>query len=80
MDWKKRYAQIIVGDKVKIIKANNLCDHASSCGCKKYVGNIGIVKKIDPIHSISKGTIVVELPKNNIFCTFPEDCLQKVIK
>ena len=78
MDWKKRYAQIIVGDKVKVLKPNHLCKWLPTAKCcEKFAGQICEVTEIENINDDTKGTITILTP-NNDRCTFPKECLQKV--
>jgi len=78
MDWKKRYAPLKKGDKVRVLAINHLCPHSkdyNNC-CDKYVGKIAKVCKVMEPSMITRGTISVSIPEGN--CTFPTECLKKV--
>ena len=79
MNWKDRYSTIKVGDKVKVLKSNHLCMWLSSENCcEGFVGQICEVIKIEEINKNTKGTISILAP-TNVRCSFPAECLQKVI-
>ena len=78
MNWKNRYSELKIGDKVKLIKFNEdaTCNDENCCESHGYY--IGCIYTIHNILLNNPHTYRINNPDGRGGCGFPKDCLQKV--
>ena len=80
MNWKKRYTELKVGDKVRFLKTNEACDILGGC-CRSNGFKIGVIGKINTLQDKNYdgyGISLIEKSNGTGNCVFPRECFERL--